>query len=44
MGKTIILQILGYPTTTRKRPTRTSRPKELKEERVTEIIEYLSEC
>jgi transposase len=44
MGKTTVLQILGYPTTTRKRPTRTGRPKELKEERVTEIIEYLSEC
>ena len=44
IGKTTVLQILGYPTTTRKRPTRTGRPKELKEKRVTEIIEYLSEC
>jgi hypothetical protein len=42
MGKTIVLQILGYPVLERARPTRTGRPKKLSDKQVDKAIEYLS--
>ncbi len=43
LSKSTIYYILHYNHPERARPTRTSRPKELLDARVNEIIEYLSE-